>query len=191
MHSGSLSGHAAPGRGGRPARQRPGGLLIAVLEACADTLRKVWSGAQGEVALTLRHPSVSRNALASQAPDCAFRLQLTYADAPLTPGATRVTATAAVLRADGTDITASLPPSAWTWRQACGLSMRAGYGAVTVDTEGQGRAVCVCPRGASVSLSGNSRAACQAMALGVEVTVVLGNGERLSQCFQPGLAGLE
>lgn len=154
-------------------------------------LRKAWSGEQGEVALTLLHPPTARNAASGQAPDCAHRLQLTYADTPLTPGATRITATAAVLRGDGTDITASLPASAWTWRQACGLSMRAGYGAVTVDTEGQGHAVCVSPQGASVSLSGTSRAACLTMVSGVEVSVLLGSGERLSQRCQLGLAGLE
>lgn len=181
-HSGSLSGHAAP---------RPGGPLIALLKACGDTLRKVWRGEQGEVALTLSQPLAARNATSVQAPDSALRLQLTYADTPLTPGVPRVTATAAVLRGDGTDITASVPPSAWTWRQASGLSMRAGYGAVTVDTEGQGHAVCVCPQGASVSVSGTSRAACQTMASGVEVTVLLASGERLSQRFQLGPAGLE
>lgn len=191
MHSGSISGHAAPRRGSGTARPRPGGLLIALLKACGDTLRKAWSGEQGEVALTLLHPPTARNATSGQAPDCALRLQLTYADTPLTPGVPRVTATAAVLRGDGTDITASLPSSAWTWRQACGLSMRAGYGAVTVDTEGQGHAVCVCPQGASVSVSGTSRAACQTMASGVEVNVLLASGERLSQRFQLGLAGLE
>jgi len=164
---------------------------MALLQACGDTLRKAWGGTQGEVALTAREPATAPHSARGQPRTGALCLRLSYADTPLTPGATRVTATAAVLQCDGTDITASVAPSAWTWRQAPGLSMRAGYGAVSVDTEGQVRSVGVCPQGRSLSLSGTSRSACQDMASGVEVSVLLGNGERLVQHFQPGLAGLE
>lgn len=143
---------------------------------------------QGEVALTVE----TRPARAAgQVRHGAWRLQLSYDDTPLTPGAPRLTATAALLRADGTDVTASQPPAAWTWRQASGLSMRAGYGAVTVDTDGAASAVSVCPRGVSLSLSGTSRPACQDLAAGVEVTVLLASGERLSQRVQAGLPGTE
>src|SRR5438445_8292125 len=129
MHSGLISGHAAG--------PRPGGLFMALLQACGDTLRKAWGGTRGEVALTARKPATSPDSAPGLPQTGALRLQLSYADTPLTPGATRVTATAAVLQCDGTDITADFAPSAWTWRQASGLAMRAGYGAVSVDTEGQ------------------------------------------------------
>ncbi|MDF3839305.1 hypothetical protein P3W85_41170, partial [Cupriavidus basilensis] len=175
--------------------QSPGGpitgLLTGLLQASRDTLRRIGGGVPGKEALTRQLRAARQGVHAGPAPASGYRLQLTCADTPLTPATARFTATATVVQGDGTDITATLAPSAWRWRRASGLSMRAGHGAVTVDMEGSARTVCVCPLGISLSLSGTSRAACRALAAEIEVVVLLGNGERLSQRLEAGLAELE
>ncbi|WP_420994856.1 hypothetical protein ACKI2N_020965 [Cupriavidus sp. 30B13] len=180
LHSALVPGQGAGLRGWH--------LAAALVQASLHALRQGWQDMQGKAALTTAPAPDSRAALARHS---APRLHLRYSDVPLTPGTPRLTVTAALLREDGTDITDTLPPAAWSWRPASGIAMRAGYGAVTVDPEGEAHAISVCPRGTSLSLSGTSHADCRSPVAGIEVTVQLPGGERLSQRVQPALAGLE
>ncbi|WP_454724533.1 MULTISPECIES: hypothetical protein [Cupriavidus] len=143
---------------------------------------------QGKAALTTAAPPDGPATAAHQG---TGRLRLRYCDAPLTPGTPRLTVTATLLHDDGTDITDTFPPSAWSWHPASGIAMRAGYGAVTVDAEGQAYAISVCPRGTSLSLSGTSLATGCTPVAGMEVTVLLASGEPLSHIIQPAQTSLE